>query len=332
LKRLQLLLLIFTFGWTAIGTAGSIASEDDGFAITDFDTVSEAVDSIKAKLEDQGLEIVGVIDHAANAKKVDLKLPPTQLILFRDRRLEKRLLRRSPTVAIDLPQKILVWEDQASDEIKLLYNAAGYLSDRHAIRTKDPVQYRLNKSLQQFGRLENGLITIDSAFSVEETVENLKSTLLENGFFIPFTFDFTKKTSHQHYQRPSQLIIFGNPKAGTPLMQNQQSIGVDLPQKFLVWQDKQGQVHITYNDPVFLGKRHDLQGLDTVLGNIGKRLGELASEVAGEVIIDQSTALIPWFLGSPESYCDAIIDAADIRYEDCKSQVNRVSNPLPNIT
>ena len=191
------------------------------------------------------------------------------------------------------------------------------------------MQYRLNKSLQQFGRLENGLITIDSAFSVEETVENLKSTLLENGFFIPFTFDFTKKTSHHHYQRPSQLIIFGNPKAGTPLMQNQQSIGVDLPQKFLVWQDKQGQVHITYNDPVFLGKRHDLQGLDTVLGNIGKRLGELASEVAGEVIIDQSTAQIPWFLGSPESYCDAIIDAADIRYEDCKSQV---SNPLPNIT
>ena len=93
MKKLQLLLLIFTFGWAAIVTAGSIASEDDGFAITDFDTVSEAVDSIKAKLEDQGLEIVGVIDHAANAKKVDLELPPTQLILFRDRRLEKRLLR-----------------------------------------------------------------------------------------------------------------------------------------------------------------------------------------------------------------------------------------------
>ena len=332
MKKLHLLFLTITFCWAAISTANPIATDDNGFAVSDFDTVSEAVDSIKAKLEDQGLEIVGVIDHAANAKKVDLKLPPTQLILFRDHRLEKRLLRRGSSVAIDLPQKILVWEDQANNEIKLLYNTAGYLSDRHSIRPKDPLQYRLNKSLQQFGKLNNGLVTIDSAFSVEETVENLKTTLLENGFIIPFTFDFTKKSSHQHYQKSSQLIIFGNPKAGTPLMQNQQSIGVDLPQKFLVWQDRQGQVHITYNDPAFIGKRHGLQGLDTVLSNIGKRLRELASEVAGVVTIDQSTTLIPWFLGSPNSYCDAVIDAADIRYEDCKTQTSTVSNTLPNIT
>jgi len=325
MKRLRLLFLTFTLGWAAIGTAGSITSADNGFAVSDFETVSEAVDSIKATLEDQGLEIVGVIDHAANAKKVDLELPPTQLILYRDHRIEKRLLHRSATVAIDLPQKILVWEDQASGKIRLLYNAAGYLFDRHSVRPKDPLLYRLNKKLKQFGKLDNGLITIDSAFSVEETVENLKTTLLDNGFFIPFTFDFTKKT---HHRRPTQLIVFGNPKSGTPLMQNQQSIGIDLPQKFLVWQDRQGQVHVTYNDPVFLGKRHGLQGLDTVLSNIAKKLRELASKGAGNEIADQST-LMPSFLGLPGNYSDAIIDTAGFHYEECKSGSN---NALPNIT
>ena len=221
--------------------------------------------------------MVGVINHAANAKNVDLELSPTQLILFRDHRLEKRLLYRSPTVAIDLPQKILVWEDQESGKIKLLYNAAGYLSDRHGIKPRDYLLSHLNKRLMQFGQLDNGLLTIDSEFSVEDTVKKLKTVLLDNGFFIPFIFEFTGNSHYRHYRNPTQLIIFGNPKVGTPLMQNQQSIGVDLPQKFLVWEDKQGMVHVTYNDPVFIGKRHGLQGLDTMLGNIASRLSELVN-------------------------------------------------------
>jgi uncharacterized protein (DUF302 family) len=279
MKKLQFVLLTFLLGWTAISSAGRWNHHDDNdFSLTDFDTVSEAVDKIKATLEDQGLEIVGVINHAANAKNVDLELLPTQLILFRDNRLEKRLLRRSSTVGIDLPQKILAWEDPVSGEIELLYNGAGYLSDRHDINTWDPLLYRLGKKLKQFGKLENGLVTINSEFSVEETVENLKEILLDNGFFIPFTFDFTSKSYFRHYRRPAQLIVFGNPKVGTPLMQNQQSVGIDLPQKFMVWEDGEGQVHITYNDPVFLGQRHNLQGLDTMLGKIGERLAQLAAE------------------------------------------------------
>lgn len=294
MKRFQLLFLSFLLGWAAIGAAGSINSEANDFAISDFDTVTEAVDSIEATLEDQGLEIVGVIDHAANAENVDLELPATQLILFRDHRLEKRLLRKSPMLAIDLPQKILVWEDPASGEIKLLYNTDGYLSDRHGIKTRN-LLHRLNQSLKQFGHLDNGLITIDSQFSVEDTIENLKMVLQDNGFFIPFTYDFTGKSNKE---KPSQLIIFGNPKVGTPLMQNQQAMGLDLPQKFLVWEDDEGLAHVTYNDPKFIGQRHGLQGLDTVLGNIANRLGALANEGAGNELVDpsnlrQSTSSLP---------------------------------------
>ena len=97
------------------------------------------------------------------------------------------------------------------------------------------------------------------------------------GFLIPFTFDFTE----QSHQGASQLIVFGNPLVGTLLMQNQQAIGLDLPLKFLVWENEDGQVNITHNDPVFLGKRHGLQGLDLMLGNIANRLKQLANEGSG---------------------------------------------------
>jgi len=279
MKKLQLVFLSFLLSCTTVSLARNWHYQDDNdFSISDFASVPGAVAEIKAMLEDQGLEIVGVLDHAANAKKVDLELAPTQLILFRDRRLEKKLLRRSATVAIDLPLKILVWEDADTGEIKLLYNGSGYLSDRHDIYSWDPLQYRLNKRLKQFGQLQNGLVTIDTEQSVDETVEKLKEVLLNNGFFIPFTFDFTRKSGFWHFKRPAQLIVFGNPKVGTPLMQNQQSIGIDLPQKFLVWEDRDGQVHVTYNDPLFIGKRHGLQGLNVMLGKIGNRLGALAKE------------------------------------------------------
>lgn len=277
MKRLQLIILSFFLSWASIVTANSSHYDDNDFSISNFDTVVEAVASITTNLEDQGMEIVSVFDHSTNATKVGLELAPTQLILFRNHRLEKKLLRRSLTVAIDLPQMIQVWRDLKTDEIKLLYNSAGYLSERHGIRSRDRLLTRVNKPLNQFGLLDNGLVTIETEQSVEETVEKLKMVLLNNGFLIPFTFDFTELT----HKGASQLIIFGNPLVGTLLMQNQQAIGLDLPLKFLVWEDKHGQVHITHNDPVFLGKRHGLQGLDVRLGNIANRLKQLANEGAG---------------------------------------------------
>jgi uncharacterized protein (DUF302 family) len=58
--------------------------------------------------------------------------------------------------------------------------------------------------------------------------------------------------------RPTQLLLFGNPKGGTPLMQNRQTIGIDLPLKILVWEADDGQVWLTYNDPAWLAQRHNL--------------------------------------------------------------------------
>ena len=82
--------------------------------------------------------------------------------------------------------------------------------------------------------------------------------------------------------RANKLIIFGNPKVGTGLMQSAQTVGIDLPLKFLIWEDNGGQVHITYNSPQYLAERHGIEGQDELLSNISKALSGLAGSAAAK--------------------------------------------------
>ncbi|BCO08021.1 hypothetical protein GF1_03970 [Desulfolithobacter dissulfuricans] len=80
--------------------------------------------------------------------------------------------------------------------------------------------------------------------------------------------------------RPTELIIFGNPRVGTPLMQCAQSVGIDLPQKALIWEDEKGQVWLFYNDPEYLADRHGIKGCDEVIKKIANALGNFARTAA----------------------------------------------------
>jgi uncharacterized protein (DUF302 family) len=78
------------------------------------------------------------------------------------------------------------------------------------------------------------------------------------------------------------LIVFGNPKVGTPLMQANPEIGIDLPLEFLVWESRDGQVNISYNHPQFIAKRFDLQGQDARIEGISNALKALSAQAAGQ--------------------------------------------------
>lgn len=82
---------------------------------------------------------------------------------------------------------------------------------------------------------------------------------------------------------PTEVIIFGNPRAGTPLMQANQTIGIDLPLKALVWQDASGKTWLSYNEPRWLAQRHDVKGLDNVLEALSRALAEIANEAAKDL-------------------------------------------------
>ena len=106
-----------------------------------------------------------------------------------------------------------------------------------------------------------GLIVKSSPYSVEETETRFKQILEDRGLNVFATVDHAQNASEVGLElRPTRVVIFGNPNVGTPLMQCQQTIAIDLPQKVLIWEDEQGQVQLAYNDPQYLGGRHRLDG------------------------------------------------------------------------
>ena len=124
-----------------------------------------------------------------------------------------------------------------------------------------------------------GILTIPSRQSVDGTVEKLEKILQAKGIKLFALIDHSGEAEKAGMQmRPTKLLIFGNPKAGTPLMIATPSIAIDLPIKILIWEDGEGKVWISYNDPSYLQARHGLPA--ELVPNIAvvKALAEKAGE------------------------------------------------------
>jgi uncharacterized protein (DUF302 family) len=106
---------------------------------------------------------------------------------------------------------------------------------------------------------DDGLVSVDSKYSARETTERLLAALPPRNMTVFGRVDHAANaTAAGMALRPTELIIFGNPKGGTLLMQERQRAGIDLPLKALVWEDADGKAWITYNDPAWIARRHGL--------------------------------------------------------------------------
>ena len=106
---------------------------------------------------------------------------------------------------------------------------------------------------------DNGLIDVKSSYAVNKTADRLETVLKAKGMTIFARINHSEGAKKAGIELPAtELIIFGNPKVGSPLMQCNRTVGIDLPQKALIWQDENGQVWLSYNDPQYLAKRHGL--------------------------------------------------------------------------
>ena len=103
----------------------------------------------------------------------------------------------------------------------------------------------------------DGLVTLPSNHGPSETMSMLEAVVKTKGMSVLARIDHAAGAAKIGASlRPTEVLIFGNPKGGTPLMQSAQTIGLDLPLRALVWQDASGQTFLSYNDPVWLAKRH----------------------------------------------------------------------------
>ena len=124
-----------------------------------------------------------------------------------------------------------------------------------------------------------GLITIQSHSGPKETMQRLEAAVKAKGFTVFAHIDHSAQAVQVDLSlTPTDLLIFGNPKGGTPLMRANQTIGIDLPLKALVWQDEKGTTWLSYNDPEWIVQRHGgAGGTQDAVGAISAALKALAA-------------------------------------------------------
>jgi len=126
-----------------------------------------------------------------------------------------------------------------------------------------------------------GLIIVPSSVGPKQTLDRLETELAANGLTIFARIDHAAGAAQAGLPlRPTKLLIFGSAKAGTPLMESTQEVGIDLPLKVLVWEDAGGKTWLSYNDPRWLAKRHELgPDMDQAVNAMAAGLSAIAKKV-----------------------------------------------------
>ena len=130
----------------------------------------------------------------------------------------------------------------------------------------------------------DGLVSRASGFGPKETMERLAAAVSARGMTILARIDHAAAAADVGMKlRPTEVLVFGNPKAGTPLMQAAPTLGIDLPLKVLVWQSEDGQTWLAYNEPGWLAARHGaIAGTSKPIEAMAEALAAVAAEASGQ--------------------------------------------------
>lgn len=288
----------------SIGDDTGMADTDNPALLSGFQmgetqgNVSETIGSLETILNNNdAISIVAQVDHQSNAASVDLDLRPTSVTLFGNPLLGTPLMQINQLAGLDLPQKMFAWEDETGQS-NIAYNSADYLSGRYGLSEAQGTLDIINNALSSLATgaggqeftpasvsvpsLREGIVEVQSANDFETTFSNLQQAIDTAGpLSIVAVVDHTANAESVGLSlRPTTLVVFGNPNLGTPLMQSEQSIGIDLPQKMLVYEDADGVVSVAYNDPAFLAERHGITDQAGIIDTVTQALGNLAAGAA----------------------------------------------------
>ena len=191
---------------------------------------------------------------------------------------------------------MLFYKDAEKNELAF-YNSVEYLSSRHGLKgvlTLPKISGALDNLVSAATKTEvavspfqlvgegEGIVSITSNQNFENTYSDLK-TFLQNNPDIKIVAELDHQANAASAGldlRPTKIVLFGIPYVGTPLMRKDQSFGLDLPQKMLVWEDADGKISISYNDPFFIAERHGIANSDDVLNKIKTALETIAENAA----------------------------------------------------
>jgi len=249
--------------------------------------------------QEQSLDKLLDIDHSRLAAEVESHMPPAKVLIFSNIELESELLQRNQLVGIDLPLRLLAYESTPNGQSKLIYNSYDYLASRYGMDSSGATRILFEKSMSlalngvdpadiasfdQDQMQPDGIVTLDSPFNFEETNRRVLEAINAAGDTVVFgEIDFQNRLRDIGVDiRPTRLILFGAPGPGGKAMRNAPTLGLDaFCQKFLIWEDDQRVVHLSFNDLLSVAERQQV-GKSIPLRVIDFRLNRSFSNALSE--------------------------------------------------
>lgn len=236
------------------------------------ESVDEIYNSIKSAIEkNKNLKISAEINHSEAAKSVKIDISQSRLIIFGNPKVGTQLMQQNQKIGLDLPMKILVYDDNGTT--KVIYNNGSILMNRYEIMLPE-LEEKMNGLINtldtnteetklhnlQLGSSLADLQTKESSLSVDKASEKFEKLLKTKQFKLIAKVEHDKAAKNVGLElRPTRLFIFGKPEVGSQLMKLNATIGLDLPLKILIWEDKDGKTQVSYFKGSFLAKRHAIE-------------------------------------------------------------------------
>lgn len=239
-------------------------------------------------------EVIVDIDHSRLGARAGSPMPPSHVLIWSDPRFEADILSINPVAAVDLPLRILAYEDQATGKAAVIYNSYEFVARRHSLPEDSSLREGYESAVSKVTQgipdaaikvfasddmPDTGLITLKSPHDFETTKKRIQSAIQAQSDTVDFgEVDFAARSkAHGIELRPLQLILFGGPGPGGKAMASAPTLGLDaFCQKLLIWQDKDGTVYVTFNHLQALAERQDVSG-GLTLRVINRRLKETLS-------------------------------------------------------
>ncbi|NEV94035.1 DUF302 domain-containing protein [Psychroflexus sp. YR1-1] len=269
-----------------------------GLIFTKTDDLKEAAENFKSYVNtDRTLEISTDIDHAENAKNINLELGFNQVFFIDNPRYSVPLIKVNPLMALEFPVRIGFYsmdsekfvvarsEDYFLKRYNLPKSAAlrsiGALSETF-LKQSSKAAYTQTSPIDSLDY--NGIVTLKSTKDYKETVASIEKMIENNGDLTGFeSKDFSKDAEEISLElKPLHLFVFGNPKVGTQLMKQNPNFSIDLPLKVLVEEKEGGQVSVHFHELSFTAKLHGEEFENDLPTKITKNLKEMLTEAISD--------------------------------------------------
>lgn len=221
-------------------------------------------------------ELIADIDHSRLAAAEGVPMPPSHVLIWSDPRLDAAIIKNKAIAAVDLPLRVLVYEDPHTREPVVMFNSYDYIAQRHEIPEDESIRNRYEsamstalknvptetiRQLPASTQPSSGLLTLQSPYELDTTEERILNAInVQSDTVIFGKVDFTQRSKEQGVTtQPIRLILFGGPAPGGKAMKSAPALGLDaFCQKLLIWQDANGNTQITWNDLPSIAKRHQV--------------------------------------------------------------------------